>query len=52
MRDRRELRLNLLENGMDFVAEGIESLYGSYDQPRPHAHKYALLHVFPARCLC
>jgi hypothetical protein len=46
-----ELRLNLLENGLDFIREGVEALYGDQGGPAPNAHKYALLHVFSGTLL-
>jgi hypothetical protein len=40
-----ELKLNLLENGIDFIREGIEDFF-SEDWPHASAHKYAVLHIF------
>ena len=45
------LRLTLLENGLDFIGEGIEALYGDYEKPQPKAYKYALLHIFSGTLL-
>jgi len=39
------LRLNLLENGIDFIRSGIED-YFLRDDVDARAHKYALLHIF------
>lgn len=48
----RELRLSLLENGLDFVREGIERLYGEVVMPEdPRAYKYALMHIFSGTLL-
>lgn len=47
----KELRLNLLENGLDFVREGTETLYGTNANVAPRAYKYALLHVFSGTLL-
>jgi hypothetical protein len=46
-----ELKLTLLQNGLDFVREGVEALYGSHGSAPAHAHKYALLHVFSGTLL-
>ncbi|HVY29666.1 MAG TPA: hypothetical protein VHB79_24065 [Polyangiaceae bacterium] len=45
------LRFNLLENGLDFIREGVEALYGEFTRPEPHAYKYALLHIFSGTLL-
>ena len=47
----RHLRLNLLANGLDFIREGIEALYGPDAASRKTAPKYALLHVFSGTLL-
>lgn len=47
----RHLRLNLLANGLDFIREGIEALYGAEAASRKSAPKYALLHVFSGTLL-
>ncbi len=48
----RELRLNLLENGLDFIREGVERLYGDVVRPDdPRAYKYALMHIFSGTLL-
>jgi hypothetical protein len=48
----KALRLNLLENGLDFIREGVESLYGDHRaRPEPKAYKYALLHIFSGTLL-
>jgi hypothetical protein len=41
----REIKFNLLENGIDFVRSGIER-YFLRDEPSPRDHKYAVLHIF------
>lgn len=46
----RTLTLNLLENGIDFVKEGIET-YFPHDTPDPRAHKYAILHMWSGTLL-
>jgi hypothetical protein len=46
------LRMNLLENGLDFIREGVEALYGEATTERaPNSHKYALLHIFSGTLL-
>lgn len=40
----REYKLTLLENGLDFIAVGLEGYFS--DSESGKAHKYALLHVF------
>lgn len=47
----RHIRLNLLANGLDFIREGIEALYGADAGSRKTAPKYALLHVFSGTLL-
>ncbi len=42
---RPKLKLNLLENGIDFIRSGIER-YFLRDEPSPRDHKYAVLHIF------
>jgi hypothetical protein len=46
----RELRQSLLENGLDFIREGIESVFGNYSPP-PRAYKFGLLHIFSGTLL-
>lgn len=49
----KALQLNLLANGLDFISEGVEPLYGEYGaRPAPRAYKYALLHISRARYWC
>lgn len=43
-------RLNLLENGIDFIKSGIET-YFPVDTPDPRAHKYAILHLWSGTLL-
>jgi hypothetical protein len=43
-------KLNLLENGLDFVRSGIE-IYFSRQTPKLRSHKYAILHVFSGMLL-
>ena len=49
----RVLKLTLMENGLDFIREGVEALYAEEETsaPPPRAHKYALLHVFSGALL-
>jgi methionine-rich copper-binding protein CopC len=42
---RTELKLDLLENGIDFIRSGIEEFFRK-DRPAARAHKYAVLHIF------
>jgi hypothetical protein len=37
-------KMSLLDNGLDFVATGIDVFFPD-DRPDGHAHKYALLHI-------
>jgi hypothetical protein len=46
----QELRQSLLENGLDFIREGIESLFGDYNPP-PRAYKFGLLNIFSGTLL-
>ena len=46
-----ELRLTLLENGLDFVREGVEALYRGEGTVPARAYKYALLHIFSGTLL-
>lgn len=46
-----ELRLDLLENGLDFIREGVENIYGRNRQAQPRDYKYALLHMFSGALL-
>jgi hypothetical protein len=39
-----KLKLDLLNNGIDFIQSGVE--YFLHDEPDPRTHKYALLHLF------
>lgn len=39
------LKLDLLENGIDFIRSGIETFFLEGD-PEPRQHKYAVLHIF------
>lgn len=39
-----KLKLDLLNNGIDFIRSGVE--YFLHDEPDPRAHKYAVLHLF------
>lgn len=43
-------KLNLLENGIDFIKSGIE-IYFINDTPDPRAHKYAVLHLYSGMLL-
>jgi hypothetical protein len=43
-------KLNLIENGIDFIKSGIE-IYFIDDTPDPRAHKYAILHLFSGMLL-
>lgn len=45
-----DLKLNLLENGLDFIREGIEGVYGGHAKT-PRAMKFALLHMFAGTLL-
>jgi len=45
-----ELRQSLLENGLDFIRQGIESVFGDYNPP-PNAYKFGLLHIFAGTLL-
>jgi len=45
-----EFKLSLLDNGVDFIREGIEALYG-VENPPPRTYKYAILHVFSGTLL-
>jgi len=44
------LEMNLFENGLDFIREGVEAVY-HYEATKPHAYKYALLHLFSGTLL-
>lgn len=47
-----ELRLSLLENGLDFIREGVEQIYGEVaGREGLQAHKYALIHIFSGTLL-
>lgn len=46
-----ELRLTLLENGLDFVREGVEALYKRNGAVPSRAYKYALLNIFSGTLL-
>jgi len=50
MNDAKELRQSLLENGLDFIRQGIESVFGDYSPP-PQAYKFGLLHIFSGTLL-
>ena len=50
MNDAKELRQSLLENGLDFIHEGIEAVFGDYS-PSPRAYKFGLLHIFSGTLL-
>jgi hypothetical protein len=39
-----ELKLNLLNNGLDFIQMGVR--FFLHDDPDPVSHKYAILHLF------
>lgn len=39
-----ELKLNLLNNGLDFIQSGVR--FFLHDEPDPASHKYAILHLF------
>jgi len=43
-------KLNLIENGIDFIKSGIE-IYFINDTPDPRAYKYAILHLFSGMLL-
>lgn len=45
-----QLRLSLLENGIDFIREGIQTFFMT-DDPRPEAHKYAVMHLWSGTLL-
>lgn len=45
LRQRPELRLNILENAIDFVRSGIEDYFRT-DAPDARVHKYAVLDIF------
>lgn len=48
----KALQLNLLANGLDFISEGVEPLYGERGaRPEPREYKYALLHIFSGTLL-
>lgn len=40
----QELKLNLLNNGIDFIQSGVR--FFIHDDPDPVSHKYAILHLF------
>ena len=40
----QELKLNLMNNGLDFIQSGVR--YFLHDEPNPISHKYAILHLF------
>jgi len=40
----KELKLNLLNNGLDFIQSGVR--FFLHDEPDPVSHKYAILHLF------
>jgi hypothetical protein len=40
----QELKLNLLNNGIDFIQSGVR--FFLHDDPDPISHKYAILHIF------
>ncbi|HEV2698122.1 MAG TPA: hypothetical protein VGU90_09035 [Terriglobales bacterium] len=40
----RQLKLDLLNNGIDFIRSGVE--FFLHDVPDPRLHKYAVLHLF------
>lgn len=40
----QELKLNLLNNGIDFIQSGVRFFLD--DEPDPVSHKYAILHLF------
>ena len=40
----QELKLNLLNNGIDFIQSGVR--FFLHDEPDPVSHKYAILHLF------
>lgn len=40
----QELKLNLLNNGLDFIQSGVR--FFLHDEPDPVSHKYAILHLF------
>jgi len=42
---KRQLKFNLVENGIDFIRSGIEQ-YFLRDTPKARDHKYAVLHIF------
>lgn len=50
MNNVRELRQTLLESGLDFIRQGIETVFGDYNPP-PHAYKYGLLNIFSGTLL-
>jgi hypothetical protein len=45
----KNLKLNLLSNGIDFIQSGV--LYFVHDEPDPASHKYAILHLFSGMLL-
>jgi hypothetical protein len=50
MNNVKELRQGLLENGLDFIRQGIDSVFSDYNPP-PNAYKYGLLNVFSGTLL-